>query len=291
MHIALHIGANCTDEDRLLKSILKNADVLSGQNVKAPGPGKYRRLIRETIQTLNGAAPDPDARQVLLDAILDDDHPDRLVMSNENFICIANRIFDKARFYDQAAFKIKGLVDLFPDDEIEIFLGLRDPATFLPAVFAESKYEDFGKFLQGIPLGDIRWSDVIGRVQAAAPGAKLTVWCNEDTPFIWGELIRRICGLDPMTRITGGYDLLTQIMAPEGMARFLAFLRSNPPASEAQKRQIIAAFLDKYALAAEIEEEIDLPGLDARTVQELSLRYEEDVDLIASMPGVTLIEA
>ena len=122
MHIALHIGANCTDEDRLLKSILKNADVLSGQNVKAPGPGKYRRLIRETIQTLNGAAPDPDARQVLLDAILDDDHPDRLVMSNENFICIANRIFDKARFYDQAAFKIKGLVDLFPDDEIEIFL-------------------------------------------------------------------------------------------------------------------------------------------------------------------------
>ena len=46
MQIAFHIGAHCTDEDRLLKSILKNAQMLSQLGIVVPGPGKYRSLIR-----------------------------------------------------------------------------------------------------------------------------------------------------------------------------------------------------------------------------------------------------
>jgi hypothetical protein len=53
MQIVYHIGANCTDQDRLLKSVLKNAETFAAQGVKVPGPGKYRRLIRDTIQKLD----------------------------------------------------------------------------------------------------------------------------------------------------------------------------------------------------------------------------------------------
>ena len=291
MQIAFHIGANCTDDDRLMKSILKNAATLAEHDIKAPGPGKYRRVIRETIQTLDGRAPAPDARQVLLETILDSDHPKRLIMSNPIFICVPNRIFENGVFYQQAAAKVRGLRDLFPNDDLSLYLALRDPATFLPATFAQSKAKNFGKFLQGIPLGDIRWSDVVKRIRAAAPDAELTVWCNEDTPFIWSELIRRISGLPASTRITGGFDLLTAIMSPEGMKRFLTYMRTHPPKTEAQKRRIIAAFLDKFALDDEVEEVVDLPGMDAQTLEALSAAYDADVDYIASMPDVTFIEA
>jgi hypothetical protein len=50
MQIVYHIGANCTDQDRLFKSVLKNADTFAALGVKVPGPGKYRSLIRYTIQ-------------------------------------------------------------------------------------------------------------------------------------------------------------------------------------------------------------------------------------------------
>jgi len=60
MQIAYHIGANRTDQDRLLKSVLKNADAFSDHGVKVPGPSKYRRLVRETIQKLEGTQPAPD---------------------------------------------------------------------------------------------------------------------------------------------------------------------------------------------------------------------------------------
>ena len=50
-------------------------------------------------------------------------------------------------------------------------------------------------------------------------------------------------------------------MSDEGMNRFLNYLRTHPPKSESQKRRVIAAFLDKYALYDKIEEVVDLPGM------------------------------
>ncbi|SHF36789.1 hypothetical protein SAMN05444339_105209 [Loktanella atrilutea] len=289
MEIALHLGANCTDEDRLLKSILKNVDTLAEHGINAPGPGKYRRLIRETIQSLDGAAPATDARQIMLDAILDHDTPRRLVMSNTNFICVPNRIFENGVLYDQAEFKLRGFLQLFPEDEIDIYLALRDPATFLPDAYRRSKADSFAAFMQGREPHGVVWSDLVRRIRQVAPQATLTVWCNEDTPLIWAELIRDIAGLDRDVKITGGFDLLASIMSKEGMSRFLAYMQAHPPQTDTQKRRVIAAFLDKYALSDEIEETVDLPGLTEDDISDLSEAYEEDVARIAAMPDVTFI--
>lgn len=290
MQIVFHIGANCTDEDRLLKSLLKNADTFASQGIKVPGPGKYRRLIRETIQNLDGAPPAPDTRGILIDAILEDENVSRLVMSNPNFICVNNRIFDDATFYAQTESKIRALHQLFPDDEIEIFLALRNPATFLPEVFAGSKAETMEAYLKGVHPTQIRWSDVIRRIQYVAPQSKLTVWCNEDTPLIWAELIRSISGISAQTKIAGGFDLLRAIMSPDGMKRFVNYIQSHPPQTENQMGRIIGAFLDKYALDDEIEKTIDIPGMTEDMLENLSIIYEEDVDMIAQMPGVNFIQ-
>lgn len=289
MQIALHLGANCTDDDRILKSLLKNAETFSDYGIKVPGAGKYRRLIRETIQNLNGAQPAPDTRDILLDAILDDETADRLVMSNSNFICIANRIFDKGVFYEQAEAKIHALHQLFPNDEIELFIALRNPATFLPVAFSQSKADTPDAYLKGMHPTQIRWSDLIRRIQHIAPMSKLTVWCNEDTPLIWGEVLRAISGVDPHQRITGGFDLLASIMSSEGMNRFLNFMREHPPKTDEQKHRVIGAFLDKYAIEDEVEEAIELPGMSPELAEEMTAIYENDVAFIEQIPGVTFI--
>lgn len=289
MQIAFHIGANCTDEDRILKSLLKNAGSLSDSGIKVPGPGKYRRLLRETIQNLNGAPPAADTRSILLDAIGDHDDTKRLVLSNANFICIANRIFDQGIFYQLAESKLRTLHQLFPEDEIEIFLALRNPATFLPAVFAESKADTPDTYLKGMLPTQIRWSDLVRRIQHMFPRTKLTVWCNEDTPMIWAEILRSIAGIDQDQKITGNFDLLASIMTDEGMNRFLSYLQSHPPKTETQNRQVIATFLDKYGIEDEIEEVVDMPGITDAMVEELSDLYEDDIDFIEQLPGLTFI--
>lgn len=289
LQIAYHIGASCTDGERLLKSLLKNADAFAQQGIKVPGPGKYRRLLRETIQNLGDNDPAPDTRDILIDAILDEDSATRLVMSHADFICVPRRIFDSGNFFELIEMKITRLRKLFPGDEIELHLALRDPATFVPAVFQKVKGATLAEFLNGMNPHDILWSDVVRRIQAVAPEMQLTVWCNEDTPLIWAQLIREISGVDPLTKITGGFDLLSAIMSADGMKRFVSYIKTHPPQTEVQKRRIIAAFLDKYALEDEIEEEIDLPGWTAELMEELTQIYEDDVFEIARMSGVNFI--
>jgi hypothetical protein len=289
MQIAYHIGANCTDEDRLLKSLLRNADAFSAQGIKVPGPSKYRRLLRETIQGLGDQPPAPDTREILLDAIVDEEECNRLVMSNDQFMCVHRRIFDKGLFYRLGDEKFTGLDAIFHSDEIEIFLGLRNPATWLPAVFNAISDKDFNDFMHGVAPADIRWSALVTRIRELIPRASLTVWCNEDTPLLWAQLIREISGVDPLTRIHGGFDLLQSIMSDEGMKRFVAYLKTHPPQTEVQKRRIISAFLEKHALDEAVEDEIDLPGWTDETVQFLTQAYEEDCQAIARMPGVTFI--
>lgn len=290
MKITLHIGANCTDEDRLLKSLLRNSDVLSQDGVKVPGPGKYRRLIRETIQALDGTPPGADTRSILLDAILDDEETKRLVLSNSNFICIPNRIFENGVFYLLTELKIRGFLALFPGDDIEFFIALRNPATFIPEALSKSKFDDLPTFMRGMHPADVRWSDVIKRIRQFAPKSNLTVWCNEDTPLIWGRLMRELTGVRPTVPLVGTYDLLGTIMAEEGMNRMREYMAKNPPPTPQHELKIVTAFLKKYAIENLLEEEVDLPDFTQELIEELTEAYDEDINLIATMPGVKFIE-
>ncbi|MEM6275638.1 MAG: hypothetical protein AAF714_01715, partial [Pseudomonadota bacterium] len=92
MEIVYHIGAHETDEDRLLKCLLKNRDTLAEQRVSVPNPGRYRKLLRELLGNLAAGAAGKLGRRDVLDAILDNDDADRVVMSNANFCCINARI-------------------------------------------------------------------------------------------------------------------------------------------------------------------------------------------------------
>jgi len=191
---------------------------------------------------------------------------------------VPNRIFEKGVFYDQAESKIRGLLSLFPDDKISLALAMRDPATFVPAVFAKSKAATFKAYMKGYH-----------RIRNTAPQCELTVWCNEDTPLLWPRLIRTLAGVSDETTIDGGYDLLASIMSTEGMTRMLSYMRSHPPKSEGHKHKIIAAFLDKYAIEDEMEEVVDIPGMTQESVAELTALYDEDVARIGDMDDVNLL--
>jgi hypothetical protein len=289
MQIVYHIGANCTDGERILRSLMRNSDQLSPRGIRIPGPGRYRQLLRETIATLANGAPNAQTRDILLDAIIDGQDVSRLVLSNSTFLCLPNVIFERGAFYGRARTKVAALRSLFPDDTIELHLAIRNPATFVPAVWSEVKGPDVNDFMGGLAPLEIRWSDVVARIRAAAPDVSLTVWCNEDTVLLWGELLHRIAGIGPDEPIKGEYDLLSTVMMPDGMKRFLSYMATHPGQNNAQIRRVIGAFLDKYAIPEAIEEEIDLPGWDARMVDQLTRAYEEDVARIAAMPGVTFI--
>lgn len=289
MQIAIHFGAHCTDEDRLIRTLLKNRDILSKEGIVVPGTGRYRQLMRKTMQASDGSLASPDAEQALLDAILDVDEAERVVLSYENFICVPNRVLAHGRIYPMMEQRAKAYSSMFPGQDCEFFLAVRSPATLIPALMAKTETADYHAVLNGCDPLNLRWSEAVIAMREGAPDVPVTVWCDEDTPLIWSEVLRAVSGHDPSTVLNGALDILADIMTAEGLTRLQTYLDENPASTEVQQRRIVSAFLSKFVRPEAIEIELDLPGWTEDYVAELTETFDDDVETIARLPGVTLI--
>lgn len=291
MQVIIHAGAHETEEDRVLKTLLRNGDLAAKRGVAVPGPSKFRNLLNGCVEAvLNGGAV-AQSSDVLWDAILEAEQVDRVILSNPHFFGAPRQAVEMHSFYPEAEMRMGALKTLFPQDQLELHFGVRDPASLLPALVKGTDPKRGGNLLDRCAPLSLQWSNLLMRLRTAVPDIPITVWVYEDMPMIWGQVIRGMLGVGDQERIAGGMDLLASIMSTEGMQRLRSYLHEHRDMGEAHKQRVIAAFLGKYAIDEAIEEEVDLPGWTDALMAELTRRYEADLDEIARIPGVTLLSA
>ncbi|MBM3614681.1 MAG: hypothetical protein FJX28_04410 [Alphaproteobacteria bacterium] len=288
MRIAYHLGAHFTDDERLLRCLLKNRDVLMQHEIVVPEPKRYRTLLRETATKLKGQAASLDDQALILEQIIEEDRAARLILSWDSFLSLPNYVL-KDRLYPAAGERVRAFCQIFPEIEAEFHLAIRNPASFLPLLYDRLQPVSCAEFLAGADPLNLYWSDVIERILDSNPDAPLTIWCDEDTPLVWPEVLRSVAGLPADVVLQGEDDLLTSLMSGEGMTRMQAYLDSHPPQSVMQRRKIVSAFLDKFALPERVDQDIEMPGWTADMVSEMTATYEEDVARIAQMDEITFL--
>ncbi|HBB83430.1 MAG TPA: hypothetical protein DC031_09180, partial [Sulfitobacter sp.] len=237
MQLVLHTGVHFTEDERLLKCLLRNQDDFAKAGIRVPGPSTYRNLFRDTLNAMHKTEPSDVARDVLLDAILDDGKADRVILSDANFFRSPATALKEGVLYPAAAVRMRRMTRLFPDDEISIFMAIRNPASLVPMLYEKAADKTSAAFWGERGPTDLRWSETIQQLREMAPEIPITIWCNEDTPLIWAQIIREMAELAPETKIKGGFDLLQSIMSEEGMRRFRGYVDTHPEMSEAQKRR------------------------------------------------------
>lgn len=289
MQLVLHTGAHYTEEERLMKCLLRNTEDFRERGIVVPGPSAFRGLMRDTLNAMGRQEPAENAREVLLDVMLDDAGAERIILSDPNFFRTQSTALRGGMLYPDSPQRMASMQQLFPDDELQICLAIRNPAALLPLFYREAVKQDDDYLWAGREPADVRWSETIQAIRAAVPDIPMTIWCNEDAPLIWADIMRELAGLAPEEKMQGGFDLLNAIMSKEGMTRFRSYIDAHPDMSEPQKRRVIAAFLDKFALEEEIEEELDMPGWTEETVEELTALYDADTAVIEQLPGVKFI--
>ncbi len=289
MRIVYHLGMHCTDEERLLRVLLKNRGRLAEEGIVVPGPGRYRPVLREALKALRGAPASPAMQETMLDSIMDEDAAARLVLSYDSFLCAPVRAIGQGRLYPMAGDKTRWFPALFPEAETEFAFAIRNPATFLPALFARTEGASFEAFLADTDPRALSWAEMVARLRAALPGVPLTVWCDEDTPLIWPEVVAAVAGTARPEALVGLDDFLATLLTEEGMERLRAVRAALPPLDAGQRRRVTAAFLDKFGRSDRFEMEVDLPGWSDALMNSLSARYEADVATIARMEGVRFL--
>ena len=289
MQIVYHLGAHFTDEGRLLTCLAANQQALAAEGVAVPDPKIYRALLRDLAIKLRGKPASAEQQQELLTQILGDTPAERAVFSWDGFMALPPYVL-RETLYPAAGERVRAFSNLFPEDEVEFCLALRNPATMLPLLYRRNKPESYDAFLAGSDPYELRWSYVIARILETNPAAQLTVWCDEDTPLIWPEVLRSVAGLPADQPLVGESELLAMLMSGEGLSRMQAYIETRPPGSIDQRRKIVSAFLDKFALPERIEQAIEMPTWDQDMVDDLTSIYEEDVAKIIASGKVTFIQ-
>ena len=103
-------------------------------------------------------------------------------------------------------------------------------------------------------------------------------------------MLRSVAGLPADQPLVAENELLAMLMSGEGLTRMQAYIETRPPATIEQRRKIVSAFLDKFALPERIEQAIEMPTWDQDMVDDLTSIYEEDVAKIIASGKVTFIQ-
>jgi len=290
MDIALHLGAHLTDQDHLVRCLMRNRGPLLAQGIAVPGPGRYRQQLRQLAFDMRGHETNVQTQEALLDGILDEDNVRRVVFSSDNFLAMSKWALNAGQLYHAAGERVQMLRHLFPEARLELFLGLRNPATFLPALLAADETGAVRKQIEEADLAAIRWSTTVTQILEAAPGVSLTVWADEDTPLLWPEVLRAVSGHAPGMDLAGWLAWYHRLVTPAGHAAMRRWFEQNPPMDDAARRRMLAALLARFVKPEALEGDPLPPGWTEDTVDALSDLYDEDLDLIAALPGVTLLE-
>lgn len=286
MRISFHLGAHCTDDGRLVRSALRCRAAFAEQGIQVPPPRHYRALLRDSLNLLSGGVASADVQQAIIDQLVDSDDVHRLVIFHDSLIAIPNRAITEEGLYFNAPRRLQAIQNLFPDHEVEFFIALCNPATLIPMMAMRAGPGGYGEIVGGADLSHLSWLRTMRRILAANLELPVTLWCNEDTPFLWPDILRAVTGYRGDALLEGDFDLLAALLTDEGFADLSQSLTNDPPASREDRSARIEETLVRHARAEETEIDIALAGWDADLVADLTARYETECAQIAALPGI-----
>jgi hypothetical protein len=289
MQMVFHMGVHSTDGDRLLKTLLNNRSALQKVGTEVVTPNRYRGMFDEALKSLNGGTATTEMEQIMLDAMLDGDDTSRVVMSTPTFMGAPGRAVGQEGIYPQMGSRAAALARLFPSAESEFHVALRNPATLLTDVLPQIANSNYSSMMQGCHPLQLRWRVTIQNLVRAAQGRRMVLWCHEDVPLIWPEVLRSVAGLPQNVPLSGGLLYMHEILGDVGIARLRDAMGGQDQISVAQRRQIYSDVLESNALSGSLDQVVELPGWTQEIVDQVTENYRTDVAEIAVLPGVEFI--
>lgn len=289
MRIALHLGVHFAGTPRLLASLRANKEALELRGTQVPHVHTYRKPVLDLLADLDGLPPIGPEQDRLL-ASITEGTPRQLVLADPDWASPLGAAFADGRLYARIAAHAPRVIELFEGQDLHLSLAIRNPAFFVNEALVKDKHVGaVHQFLRWSNPDNLSWIPVIDALRKAVPDAPLTVWCEEDTPLIWPRILRTVGGLREDDKLRTSFSALRNLMRPEGLNRLHAYVRTYPPADDAQTEQVILAFLDKYGIESAMKAPSVVPDWTAQTIRTISDHYERDIDLLAARDDIDMI--
>lgn len=289
MQVAFHVGVHGTDDDRIQRCLQMNRALLESSRVEVSPKEIHEPILNEALLALKGGIASAEMEEVVLDALLESDSVARLIFTRPTFLGLPRRAFGDDGLLAAAGSKMRALANIFPSAECEFFMALKNPATYVPDALRRAERRGDGIQPEDIDPDEMRWAPTLRRAVRELGGRRLVLWCNEDTPLVFPEVMRRMMGLAADQPLDGEMLMAERVLTEKGRAVLSQRLGAVAPAALARRRRITSAVLEAHHDPDAVRLRIDMPGWDQQVVDRMTAAYDADVAEIAALPGVEFI--
>ncbi len=289
MKAAFYLGVHGTGPERMVRALMDNRGWMLENGIEPVPPSRHRGLFEEALGSLSGGPATPEMEQVLLDAILDCEDPARIVISQPGLIGVPARCLAEPGFFASAGSKMVAAANLFPSAEAEFFLALRNPAALIPHLLDNMDPNRAATVMAGRDPETMRWAPAIRQVLQFIGRRRLVLWCHEDTPLIWPEVLRAVGGIPASVPLRAGFAVMGDLLTPEGLQALRGELAAAERLTIDGRRAIFARVLADHARPDEVDVPIRTAGWTQDRVDRMSAAYDEDIAEIAALPGIEFI--
>ncbi len=290
MQVVIHAGVAFSDNDCLIETLLANADGLQQQRIVPLDLAQGRQFVKVASDAMAGGA-NPLEVQGQLECVLPDRTAcDRVIVSSDKAFGPRRTAILDGQFYPLAGERTAFVDRILNDEQIELFFGVMNPATFISKTLMSLPEDRRKAVLDNTDISCLSWLNMIEDLRDQAPDVQLTLWANEDTPLIWGDILRALAGLPEDATVLHEYAFLASLLTDTGRAELAQLVHQIGRKDRDMLRNSLAHLFDEHADPAQIEEELELPGWNADLVGAFSEIYEQDLAKIRSMPGVRVLQ-
>ncbi|NOC94284.1 hypothetical protein GS610_20380 [Ruegeria sp. HKCCD6228] len=290
MQVAIHAGVAFSDEGLVMSSLGANRSVLAKYRTAVLGPRRSRLFVKVMSDSILQGVSDADARNRLSELVAGNQNLDRVVVSSDKFFGPRRTALQDGQIYPFAGNRTAHTDTLLDGVQVQVFAGLVNPGVFIPKILASIHEDHRRDILASTDLSCLSWLGMIEDLRDLAPQVQLTLWEHENSPLIWGDIIRAIAGLPDEAVLHEEFAFLSSLLTEAGQRHVLDIVRKGDAIDHGRRREEMANILDEYARPEQIEEELDLPGWNSDIVEAFTELYEQDLATIRSMPDVHVLQ-
>ncbi|WP_298854773.1 hypothetical protein [uncultured Ruegeria sp.] len=289
MQVAIHAGVAFTDEGLVSSSLMANKRSLADYNTAALGPRRSRQFVKVISDSILQGSPNAEVRNNLNGLFTGDQNPDRLILSSDKFFGPRRTALQHGQIYPFAGKRTAYTESLLDGAQVKVFAGLVNPGIFIPKILMSIHEDHRQDILASTDLSCLSWLSMIEDLRDLAPQVQLTLWENEHSPLIWGDIIRTMAGLPDGAPVHDEFAFLSSLLTETGQRHVLDIVRKGETIDPNNRREEMAGVLEEYARPEKIEEELDLPGWNADVVDAFTDLYEQDLAAIRAMPDICVL--
>lgn len=291
MEVSIFIGAHRTASTHLATMITDNSDLLIKQGIGYVPQKLAVKTIGRAQKALSGGTDLQTVQKEMLNTLTQGQKLEKLVIISPNILGVVTRPFGKALFYPRTSALINQLHGVFKNIPIQLFLSVRNPASFIPSCYAESSlsasFSEFDDFITEVNLPDLKWSSLLHRAQGKQAKIPITVWRYEDYPYIWRDVVQAITGVINGQDLVGTTERVSSSITLHGAQLLYRYIENHPPRTRGSFAKTKKVFLEKFPSSPN---ELVGPNWAPDLVKTLTNNYEDDWYYIERMDAIQTIQ-